>query len=269
MWLGRLRGDFATVCGASTALANHEKASPDTLVGQAVNLVLVGLGGARIQPNHEALVMRGLAVCDDDAGSPPWKLLLFVGAIEADIAPGRARWREELEALSRWGAPAVEAHCRYADCSFVDMPHDAVPTFRDAEQRFAKLGLNWWAARARLMAGLVGQGDEAAVDLRAARAAFDAMGAEGWRERVEEELRSRGHRWTSAPSVGSVLSARELEVMRELAAGRSNAQIAERLVLSENTVARHLTRIYRKLGASGRAEAIDASRDLVAGDAGG
>ena len=58
-------------------------------------------------------------------------------------------------------------------------------------------------------------------------------------------------------------------VMRELASGRSNAQIAKRLVLSENTVARHLTRIYRKLGASGRAEAIDASCDLLCGDVGG
>ena len=42
---------------------------------------------------------------------------------------------------------------------------------------------------------------------------------------------------------GAGLSDREEEVLRELRAGRSNAQIAQRMVLSENTVARHLTRI--------------------------
>ena len=69
---------------------------------------------------------------------------------------------------------------------------------------FETLGIGWWAARARLMAGLVGQGDEAAVDLRAARAAFDAMGAEGWRERVEESFAAAvTESWESPAGPGS------------------------------------------------------------------
>jgi DNA-binding NarL/FixJ family response regulator len=52
-----------------------------------------------------------------------------------------------------------------------------------------------------------------------------------------------------------VLSARELEVLRLIAAGRSNAQIAEALVISPNTVGRHVSNIFDKTGAANRAEA--------------
>jgi DNA-binding CsgD family transcriptional regulator/pimeloyl-ACP methyl ester carboxylesterase len=51
------------------------------------------------------------------------------------------------------------------------------------------------------------------------------------------------------------LSAREIEVLRLLAAGRSNQQIADELVISPNTVNRHVSNIYAKTGAANRAEA--------------
>jgi pimeloyl-ACP methyl ester carboxylesterase len=51
------------------------------------------------------------------------------------------------------------------------------------------------------------------------------------------------------------LTSREVEVLRLVASGGSNRQIAEALVLSERTVARHITNIYGKTGAGGRAEA--------------
>jgi DNA-binding CsgD family transcriptional regulator/pimeloyl-ACP methyl ester carboxylesterase len=51
------------------------------------------------------------------------------------------------------------------------------------------------------------------------------------------------------------LSAREIEVLRLLAAGRSNQQIADELVISLNTVNRHVSNIYAKTGAANRAEA--------------
>jgi DNA-binding NarL/FixJ family response regulator len=53
----------------------------------------------------------------------------------------------------------------------------------------------------------------------------------------------------------STLSSRELEVLRLMAAGRSNAQIAETLVISPHTVARHVSNILDKIGAANRAEA--------------
>jgi DNA-binding CsgD family transcriptional regulator len=52
------------------------------------------------------------------------------------------------------------------------------------------------------------------------------------------------------------LTGREAEVLRLLAAGMSNRQIACQLSLSENTVAKHLTSIYSKLGVQNRAAAV-------------
>jgi DNA-binding CsgD family transcriptional regulator len=60
------------------------------------------------------------------------------------------------------------------------------------------------------------------------------------------------------PSDG--LSPRELEVLRLLAAGESNAQIARRLGLSTHTVERHVANLYRKIGARGRADAVNGLR---------
>jgi DNA-binding NarL/FixJ family response regulator len=61
------------------------------------------------------------------------------------------------------------------------------------------------------------------------------------------------------------LSARELEVLRLLASGRTNRAIAAELVVSEHTVARHVQNIFRKLGVSSRtaATAFAFEHDLV------
>jgi DNA-binding NarL/FixJ family response regulator len=55
--------------------------------------------------------------------------------------------------------------------------------------------------------------------------------------------------------VTDLLSQREIEVLRLLAAGKSNQQIADELVISLNTVNRHVSNIYAKTGAANRAEA--------------
>jgi DNA-binding NarL/FixJ family response regulator len=61
------------------------------------------------------------------------------------------------------------------------------------------------------------------------------------------------------------LTAREVEVLRLVAAGRTNREIASELVLSDHTVARHLNNIFAKVGVSTRAAAtaFACSRDLV------
>ncbi|MGE0139715.1 MAG: LuxR C-terminal-related transcriptional regulator [Ilumatobacteraceae bacterium] len=71
---------------------------------------------------------------------------------------------------------------------------------------------------------------------------------------------------SEAPDVGAVgaepLTPRELEVLRELALGRSNRDISIVLDLSPKTVMHHTTAIYRKLAVGGRAEAVAAGRRL-------
>ena len=58
------------------------------------------------------------------------------------------------------------------------------------------------------------------------------------------------------------LSERELEVLHELAAGRSNKEIAARLHVSPNTIKTHVARLFDKLGARRRTEAIHRAREL-------
>jgi DNA-binding CsgD family transcriptional regulator len=58
------------------------------------------------------------------------------------------------------------------------------------------------------------------------------------------------------------LSERELEVLQELAAGYANKQIAARLHVSPNTVKTHVARVFEKLGARRRTEAVRRAREL-------
>ncbi|HLF72615.1 MAG TPA: alpha/beta fold hydrolase [Dehalococcoidia bacterium] len=69
---------------------------------------------------------------------------------------------------------------------------------------------------------------------------------------------------TAAPALSprlDGLSAREIEVLRLVAAGRSNAQIADELVISASTVAKHVSSIFAKIGAANRVEAAGYARD--------
>jgi DNA-binding NarL/FixJ family response regulator len=58
------------------------------------------------------------------------------------------------------------------------------------------------------------------------------------------------------------ISDREFEVLQHLAAGRSNKEIAAKLALSPNTVKTHIARLYEKLEAARRTEAIAKAREL-------
>lgn len=58
------------------------------------------------------------------------------------------------------------------------------------------------------------------------------------------------------------ISQREREVLEEIVAGRSNKEIAARLNVSPNTVKTHVARLFEKLGAKRRTEAIRRAREL-------
>src|SRR5262249_17931506 len=66
----------------------------------------------------------------------------------------------------------------------------------------------------------------------------------------------------AAPGLAEPLTGRELEVLRLLAAGRSNQRIAHDLVVALDTVKKHVTHVLGKLGAANRTEAVARSREL-------
>jgi DNA-binding NarL/FixJ family response regulator len=84
---------------------------------------------------------------------------------------------------------------------------------------------------------------------------FEAM---GMRPSLERAWRLRGRRKARngiEPAIADGLTEREVEVLQLIAAGRSNREIADGLVLSTRTVERHVTNIYAKIDAHGRADA--------------
>ena len=102
-------------------------------------------------------------------------------------------------------------------------------------------------AEGDLLVNKTSAGAFATTDLERERAAGRAFTLE---EAVAYALRS-----TAAAAERAPLTAREAEILRLLADGRSNREIAEALVLSVKTVERHLANVYFKLGVRGRVEA--------------
>jgi len=86
------------------------------------------------------------------------------------------------------------------------------------------------------------------LELRAALAAFERLGAAADAERAAEFLAEQPH-------LPRGLTGREVEVLRLVAAGKSNRDIAAELVISEHTVARHLQNIFAMLDVSSRSAA--------------
>ena len=75
---------------------------------------------------------------------------------------------------------------------------------------------------------------------------------------------ARPHPFDGNPQALAALgiSAREREVLEEIVAGRSNKEIAVRLNVSPNTVKTHVARLFEKLGAKRRTDAIRKAREL-------
>lgn len=127
----------------------------------------------------------------------------------------------------------------------------ALPYLRNAQQLWARSDAPFDRARARVLAGralaAVGDTEASRRELEAARTAFRQLGARPAADEVDRLL--------APDSLPSGLTAREAEVLRLVASGRSNAQIAADLVLSEKTVARHLSNIFTKLAVGSRTAA--------------
>ncbi len=110
-------------------------------------------------------------------------------------------------------------------------------------------------ARLALESGERGRSQAAREALKQALAIFSELGLASDARAVREELRSLPREPGRSMSLPAGLSERELVVLRLVAAGRSNPEIARELALSRKTVANHLTSILNKTSSENRTAA--------------
>ena len=140
----------------------------------------------------------------------------------------------------------------------MEPPRLALKLLRSAWSTWCDIEVPYEAARVRVLIGLacreLGDDESAEMDLRAARHVFVDLGAAAEVARVDDLLRAPSTT-TSTSETPSPLTGREAQVLQLVAAGKTNRQIADDLVISEKTVARHLANIFTKINVSSRSAA--------------
>jgi ATP/maltotriose-dependent transcriptional regulator MalT len=209
------------------------------------------------------LLDRALAASGDDVMAcarvlgPLTEALLAAGELDrAGTVVARLR---ELDARS--GRPLLTARCALAEARVAGASGDAAAARAAATtalQGFAALGMPWDAAEARLELARAIADAAPRLAQEEARAAFDTfreLGAGRGMDAAAAVLRELGAPVGAGPRGYGDLTAREREVLGLVAAGMTNARIAQTLFISEKTAGHHVSRILSKLGVRNRAEA--------------
>ena len=213
---------------------------------------------AQGRPGPAAATIRRLVA---ETGEPVALAALLPAYVEIMLAVGEIdearRACGELAAISDgFKSELLDAVTAQAQGAVALMEGDApagLVSLRQALLAWQDLGVPYETARTRVLVALacraLGDEDAAALELETARAVFEELGAAPDMERAA----TLAARPPARDSHG--LTARELEVLLLVATGRTNKEIAARLVLSERTVDRHVSNILAKVGASSRAAA--------------
>lgn len=220
-----------------------------------------GLAKLRLAQGHiEAAQAAMRRVMDEnhDVATRATMLLAYVDVLLAanDVPSARAAADELQKIAAGHDAPlldAVRAQALGAVLLGEGEPRAALAELRLAWAAWRQLEAPYDAARVRVLVGLACRAlrdeDSAEMEFDAARSVFLQLGATTDLAHVEELSRM-----ANGASHGG-LTARELQVLVLVATGKTNRAIAAELVISEKTVARHVSNIYDKIAVSSRAGA--------------
>lgn len=242
--LGEVRRMSGDADGALAAFARARAMGVDPQPGEALLRCRTG--------DHEtALADLRVALAGED---PVGRMRLLRGVVEVALACDRLdeaeRYCAELESgAEAFGTPGFKAWAahargallvrqeRYADA--LTALEAALREYRIQQSRYETAQVYEWMALAH--SGL-GQTEVAAADTATAEHIYALLGVEP--SQVCGQKTPGG------------LTKREIDVLRRVAAGATNKQVADQLCLSEKTVGRHLANIYAKLGVSTRTAAV-------------
>ena len=250
----RLRGEFSS---AEAAYAQASSGGREPLPG----LALLRLAQGRCDLAASAM-RRVLVTCSDRlqrARYLPAHADVMLAAGELDTA---REARDELCAIAAaFDTPVLRAIADQTAAAVAlaeGAPHTVVEPLRGALHLWQRVGAPYLAARVHVQLGRafreLGDEDGAQLEWTAAREAFEALGAAPDLSALQTLAGRAGERSPPA-SAAHGLSARELQVLRMVAAGKTNRVIATELHLSEKTVDRHVSNIFGKLDVSSRAAA--------------
>lgn len=248
------RGDVLRIRGElSAAAAAYEEAIG---YGHEPQPGLALLWLAQDRPDAACAAARRLLAEPRD---PVQRSQLLPAAIEILLATGSEPEEvrplvEELNGISAaFGCAALRAMAAYAAGSVALVDDDAMtalPLLRTSMRHWSELSAPYEVARCRLLIGRLflqlGDDDSAHGELAAARRTFADLGAAA--------VPGVDGATEPAETPGG-LTSRELEVLRLVASGQSNHDIASALFLSEKTVARHISNIFTKIGVHSRTAA--------------
>jgi DNA-binding CsgD family transcriptional regulator len=257
--LHRLRGEFAR---AEEAYREASQSGRESQPG----LAQLRLGQGKIEA-AAAAIRRVM----DEARDQATRSRLLAAYVEIMLAANDVRaahaGADELAGIAeQLEAPLLRAMAAHATGAVLLAEGDgraALTALRGAWTAWQGIEAPYEAARVRVLIGLacraLGDDDTAEMELDTARWVFRQLGASPDVARVEALSRA------GAVSAPGGLTAREVEVLRLVAEGKSNREIAKALVLSDHTVRRHLQNIFNKIGVSSRAgaTAFAFQRDLV------
>ncbi|MGH2520964.1 MAG: LuxR C-terminal-related transcriptional regulator [Anaerolineales bacterium] len=252
---------------AAMLLAQAES-HPFRMVGG--NLALLGRAALALDQGDPAAAvdmaerfLRGTPAEDRTERPTALELLVLAQIARGDHAQAQIALAE-LDAIATTVATEpLRATARFV-AGFVaaaDGEHEmACRHLEDAVDLYKRNGAPFEVARARIELArsllALGRNQAAGQQAREALEALQPLGAVPEAARAADVLReieSSPHAHGSKIPDMADLTPRELEVLRLIAAGKSNQEIAAELVLSVRTVERHISNIYEKIGASGPA----------------
>jgi DNA-binding NarL/FixJ family response regulator len=252
--LHRLRGEFAEAEKAYLRAQQWER-TPEPGIAQ------LRLVQGRLRESHTAIRNIADAVKGGEARVRVLDAYVEIALAAGDLIAARSAADELERTAARTGATYLQALASRAIGAVLlaeSEPRAALNSLRLSCKLWCELEAEYDAARVRvLIAGAsrrLGDVDNAELELSAARDVFKELGATADLALTEGAFATAHLRKIAAPQQNP-LSERETEVLRVVAEGMTNKQIAGKLSISEKTVARHLSNIFAKLDLSSRAAA--------------